>query len=466
MSTRVNTMNTRTAGGADNLKLLSFPVNQKCAAIVQRYSYPVTTGSAYSSPTLTILLLVTAAITSLNLRYGPNGNRLVYPTVPGPELRNVSRYVQRQELNNGIASLGVSQTTTVTFDLFLPFSVNALIDGRRRLPGYTQMRTMVFDLVEGPALNAGSSNNTAIRTPGATMSVDVDVVTYVDMVDRWTPVLTYWRSNSATLEAFGPDGTHLVTYDVNGNLGSGGAFAAANLFSLKINDVTVHDNIPFYIADDELLDLYNWNSVAIDDSVAIMYTAHEGQSSNDLPCGRLVIKQATQYVTTMQLRGLYWPVMDPTEASEATIAGANTHAEPVVSSVHPDALDADTAHSRTFPVELRPISDPISLTVPGLHATPGANAASFNLPTHVLTIIEGQVAHAATSGTHTAVAAQTNAMKNLAKIVPGAAQAAVGLNPSAVSAPTASTFHAAFGQFSAANSGAALARLGKLIGKA
>jgi hypothetical protein len=423
---RIDTMSTNSSGSADTLRLTSYRKGTRCAGILLRFQYPVDNGASYLNGTYTIKDLVAAAIGSLTIRYGPNGEKVPYGTVGGVEMRDVHRYVTRAELPFSLPTT-VSASVTARFDLFVPFAVRSAEDGRRRCPGWSQMQTVIIDLVEGSALNKGSAGNTAVRTPGGKLIVDVDVLTMPSEEDVWVETLAYFRANSATLEAKGPDGLLLALWDINAPF----ATNAFGLVSLRVAGETQYEAIPPYIIDDQYLDFYvDQGGALIDDNVTLLHTAEDQQHTNDMPCGDVVFKQAQQYVAQLQLRGLYWPVMDEGGAKLGIQAAANSHSQPVLGHVHDDVHKAPAAHARTYPMVIKPANHSEFTLREGLLAVPGGTEPTASIPAHRIASLNASVEHAGSAGIESASSAKAKATETLARSIPGALAHAVGGNGS------------------------------------
>jgi hypothetical protein len=411
---RLDTMQTGGAGAAATLKLSNFPEGFVCAGILMRFAYPIAVSGASTAPSLNTLM--SSLLGQFTLRDGATGQITRYPTVPGVEMRDVARFVTRTELPNNLSSLSWNPavppvTNSVLVDLFVPFAVEELTDGRIRCPGWTQMRTMIIDLTEGTAWSAvnqarGSGN----------MLVDVDVLCYPSELDRSGPILSYFRANQASLKDEGPDGALLGAWEAS----AAQASTAIQLFSLSVSARKIAGTVPPYVAGDKYL--LNWDTgiTPITDRVTMAFSPDEGQSSGDLPSGLVLYEQASQYVSTLQLRGLYWPPLDVEEAMGWTRLAAGNGpvlgALPEIANIQPGNI------ARTLPIEFHTPNTPGFTLTQGLLAPDKGAQPYAAVPASVSATHGAIVDVAATSGAETQVAAQSKQLDVLSRRIPGLAQ--------------------------------------------
>lgn len=414
MSRRLDTMSTGGVGGTDTLKLDNFPEKFLCGQILLRFFYPVTITAPASTPSLQTLMNV--LIQSLTIRYGVGGTRIVYPAVPGIELRDITRAVCRVDLPNNIASISwaVPSTVTLRVDLAIPFMVEALTDGRKRVPGWSQMQTVILDLVEGVNISSVLPNTT--RAAG-NMLVDVDVITYPSDVDQCTPILSYFRANQASLKVMANDGLHLLSWEES----AAQASTAIQLFSSKFGGSEQDLIIPPYVAGDQYL--MNWDTgiSPITDRVTIAVTAEEGMQTSELPSGEYEYSQASQYVSTLQLRGLYWPPMMPEQAQEMTQSASRAAGGPVKTTVIEAPPGMSDGVRRSLPMVVNLPDSPAFLMDEGLLVQQAGAQAFADIPPSRAILAGSAVDIGSVAGAETQLATSAKQAQLSATRVPGVA---------------------------------------------
>ena len=402
--------------------------NLRMTGILLRISYPITvtvgTWTVAAFATL-IVAILNAAINSLTLSYGSQTQYKPYVGVQGAELRNAHRFTLLRECPNTLptANVGVG-TYTWTIDLEIPFHVPFLTNGRKRLPGFSQIRTMQLEVIEGAAYN-NVATGTAARTGGANVTIDVDPLC-VYGADRWTPLLSYYKVNTTDFEAVGPDGTHLGAWDDNNSF----ATTPITLYSLFFDGDPHTESMPPYAADDRYID--DWvqggttpaTEAAIDDSETVVLSPEIMMDVQDLPHGRISLKLPSMYVATIKLRGLYWPAMTLSEANEAAMVGADQNRGGVLFGIDSDVAYAGEKGARTFPGDIYTLDKPGSTLVPGILVSQPGVTPSISVPSHIKQGVAASISAAAASGAPTAQAAEAAALSNVAKLVPGMAQGA------------------------------------------
>lgn len=402
--------------------------NLRMTGILFRVSYPITvtvgTWTVASFATL-IVAIMNAAINSFTLSYGTQNSYKPYVGVQGAELRNVHRFALQRECPNSLPTANVVVGTyTWNVDFEIPFHVPSLMSGRKRLPGFSQIRTMQLEIIEGAAYS-NTATGTAARTPAGNVVIDVDPLC-VGGGDRWSPLLSYYKVNTSDFEAVGPDGSHLGAWDDNAGFGS----TAIQLYSLYFDGDPHTESMPPYAPEDRYID--DWvqggttaaSEASIDDTETVLLSPEINTEVSDLPAGRISVKLPSMYVATIKLRGLYWPALSISEATEATATAADQNRSGVLLSVDSDAAYASDKAARTFPVDIHTVDKPGATLLPGVVAQAPGVSPSISVPSHIKAAVDGSVAAAAASGAATADAARAAALTNLAKLVPGMAQTA------------------------------------------
>lgn len=421
------------AGGAySQFKFQNFREKFLCAAIILHISYPWQTTPGSGAAIVTLIQMLASALGVFTLSYGSALTYKPYAGVTGPELRTIHRAVTQREVGFNVFGSGAtfsglgfqfslpSVTGTVTCDIIVPFVVHPLADGRTRLPGWTQMRTMQIDAIEGPSFSVTNGTLTVSRNLGANCTIDVDVACYPSEKDQWSPLLSFYKVNNSDLEVNGPDGTHLIAWDDNSNF----AGSALTVFSLYIDGKPLVDTAPPYSIDDRFLDYWVDGGSAIDDSETILYTPEWGQRMLDLPAGKITFRQPTQYVTTLKLRGLYWPVLTEAEAKEAATTAASAHNSAVLLTGPDGAKDMPAKVARSNPAIINKPEHPDFTLRAGILVAASGVSPILNVPQHIKDSIAAATAVGSTSGESTGAAAQAAALTSLAKQVPGLAVAA------------------------------------------
>lgn len=424
MSKRLDTMSTAGAAAADTLKCVNFPEKNLCGGLLLRFYYPVTIVGPGPNTPPTMNQLAAAAIGSLSLRYGPGGNKVVYPTVPGVEMRNVSRYATRLECPNNISSVAwdVGGASTVRFDLLIPFQLETAPDGKKRLPGWSQMKGVIIDLVEGSALNVSAGN---ISRGAGSMIVDVDVFTFPSEIDQAGPLLSYARANQSSLRAEGPELLLAGAWE----LSAAQASTAISLFSLDVGGVKEEDTVPPYVPGDKYQLLYDTGSSPITDEVTMAYSPWQNQPASEFPIGTVVFELAAQDIAQIQLRMLGWP-METLEEAKANAKEASKSG-PVVAQKDEIVDTVPEGVARTLPAKFFRPGHPKFTLGEGLVAPGGGAEPYLSLPDFKTITAGAAVETAATSGAQTMAASQSSILAGIGKRVPGVASMVVKSNKAA-----------------------------------
>lgn len=409
----------------------NFRKNRLCAAIVLRIAYPVTVtvgtyaiATAYATLGAFLSDIVKAALGTLNLSYGAQRTYKPYSGVQGNQMRNIHRYVLQREVPNNVSFDSTHYTVagspyTLNVDILIPFLVHPLKDGDLRLPGWTQMRSMFLEILEGAAFTS-SSTGTMARSTGTPVTIDVDVLTIPSEVDRWSPLLTFYKVNATDYEVNGPDGIHLAAWDDNA------AFSASAIttFSMLIDTEPIMDTVPPYSIDDEMTDYWVDGGANIDDSETMLLTARWGQGVRDLPAGKITVRQPSLFVSTLKLQGLYWPPISESEAQEAATLGASTAQSAVLLTAHPSTAALPDKHARSSPAVYAKPDDPEFALRPGILVSAPGVTPRVSMPPHVAQSVSSAAAIGAVSGEASANAAEAAALKSVAKQIPGIANVA------------------------------------------
>lgn len=413
---RLNTMQTGAPGGQDSLKLDNYPDGFLAAGLLLRFGYPVTTQALAA---FTAKDVIEACLASFTLRHGLTGDKVAYSTVPGADMRNVHRFITREELpNNAAAVTGGAPGAHIAFvDLFVPFAVEELVDGRMRCPGWSQSRTMILDVVEGPDISTFGGN--VARTAGANMLIDVDVLTYPSELDQSGPILSYYRANQAALRTVGPDGVQLAAWEAS----AAQANTAITLYSMNVSSRQFVRTVPPYVAGDKYQ--LNWDTgiSPITDEVTMGWSPDEGQGTADLQSGEIDYVQASQDVPLLQLRGLYWPPMQPEHAREWAQLGAKAAGGPIVAALPAvgDGMPGNVV--RTLHAQFHKPGTPGFTLTPASLIAPDVGAQPFlSIPESVSAVHGSVVNNATASGPDTTLATQSRILDQLTRRVPGLAQ--------------------------------------------
>lgn len=407
--------------------------------ILLRIAYPITvTTSAWTPQALATLAnnLMNAALGAFTLSYGAQGQYKPYVNVQGGELRTVQRAVLQRELTNSLPTTAQAVNTYVyNMDVFIPFAVPDLKNGRKRLPGFSQIRTFQIDMVEGLAYS-NTNGGTAARTPGVNLNVDIDPVCVQGKTkdsDGWSPLLSYYKTNTTDFESVGPDGTHLFMWEDT----TGFAATAIGLYSLFIDgDPIAEAQVP-YAPDDRYLQEWVNGGSAIDDVKTVFLSPEENMDVTELPHGKLSLKLPTMYIATIQQRGIYWPVVTQAEAEEAARTASTQNASGALVTVDPDSSQVSAKAARTMAMPIYTTSQLEYTTRPGIVVPSPLVAPSISVPQHIKDQLAGVVAQAASSGDATQDAAKAIALNSIAKAVPGAAAVAASVQAAGASQQTA-----------------------------
>lgn len=424
MAKRLDTMATAASGGADTLKLVNFPEKFLNFAILIRIFYPTTTVADVGNIAPTTNQIITAALASLSLRYGPGGKKVVYPTVPGAEMRNVSRYASRLECPNNLASISwaLGGPATVRLDFLIPFALETQSDGKRRLPGWSQSKGMIIDIVEGTGLSVNAGRTT--RTPG-NLLFDVDVVTVPSELDQAGPVLSYWRANQSSLRAEGPRVLLAGAWE----LSAAQASTAITLYSLEVGGIKQEDVIPPYVSGDKYQMLYDTGLSPITDEVTMAFSPLESEPGDEYPIGDVTYELAAQDIPQIQLRGLGWPLESLDEAKDN--AKESSKSGPVMAEKADDVVGLTESVAATRPAIMHP-PDSARFTLGHGLIAPGGGAEPFlSLPEFKGTVAGATVELAATSGAQSMAAAQSSQLASIVKKTPGLASSVATPNKSA-----------------------------------
>lgn len=414
MSKRLNTMSTGGPGGADTLICSNFPEKNLLAGFLLRFFYPVTVaGAGGAAPT--VLDMLTAMITSLSIRYGTGGTKVPYSTVPGAEIDVISRYMARADQPNNLADIvfTIAADYTVRVDVLISFQLETTPDGKKRLPGWMQARSMVIDLVEGPALNLALGD--IARTVGANMLVDVDVLTFPTEIDQAGPVLSYTRANQSSLRAELPEQLLAGAWEISDPQ----ATTPITLQSLSVGGIKEEDVVPPYVAGDKYGLLYATGAGDITDVATMVYSPWQNQPASEFPIGKPVYELASQDIPQIQLRALGWPLETLQDAKDN--AKQASEAGPVVAQKGEDAETVTDYVSRTLPAKMYPQGHPKFTLGEGLIAPGGGADPYVSMPGFKAIGAGAAVETAATSGANTMAASQSAVLAALGRKIPGVA---------------------------------------------
>jgi len=463
----INDTSTGAAQATINMLLSQFPRKHKCLGLIIQYGYPVTFGAGYLTGGVTPKALFTAACGVFSLQYGKNFSKSAYASIPGPELRNVHRFTEANELQNNIPGATAAGTTvTVNIAVYVPMGAKLLRDGRIRAPGSSQMRGVNLIFQEGNALNFnGGGTNTAVRAAG-NCTISVFAVTEPDTENRYCGILSYFKGAAYGLEAdLNPNGILFGAWDINDKYGGNNSISGTtgqNLLSLWADDFEVLRAVQAYAIDDEYLLNYVPGSVAIDDEVTILFSPQAYQAVKELPSGKGRIRQESAYVSQIQSRGLYWPVVDSQEAADAAIATANDTKTSTLATNAPTSLpDVPTHQAGTAPIAMVPVSHPNFSLLSGPIAQPNAVSTVLSIPSTQLKAVSA-AASSGGSSTKAKLSAATAVLQKITAQVPGALHAASGGNPMAAITDIG-TLAGGIASTPASNAGAVSAALSKAI---
>ncbi|MHB1843225.1 MAG: hypothetical protein ACYCWW_00140 [Deltaproteobacteria bacterium] len=407
-----------------SVKLLNALAGVLTAAIVLRISYPVTVSTATFTSVPSAAQIVNAALGNFIMRYGKQGQFTPYSGVSGGELLTVHQGVLRSAAPTNITGTSYAVGNyTLNVDVIIPFFAPALTDGRSRLPGWSQTRTMELNMTEGAALNL-TSGGTMARQAGANVTVDIDVLGYSPkgVKDQWSSLLSYYKQNQSDYKAYGPAGLHYLAWEASAAY----AATAIQLFSVFVGAQDVARAIPPYIADDRYQQLYlEGEAGAIDAATqglsgnTVVFSPDARMRTRDLPHGQLVLNQPQLYVATLQLRGLYWPDLSQDESEHAAEVMSQTAQSAILLHVGEDAAHAPDGAAASLPLIASPSTSDDFTLKPGLIVSQPGATPKLSVPTHITEIATAQVRAAGASGAATQQAAKNKVMAGLARQIPG-----------------------------------------------
>ena len=151
----LNTMSSVAALTGDDLYLKNAPEKMLGRYLLLRIRYPYkfntgTDGAAQAVLGAHKAELLDSALGKFDMKYGETESHAPYVGVSGSQLRRIHKLCTRREVNVGFSA------GDAVVDLVVPFSLDALSDGRSRLPGWTQLRTMHLRYKEGAAVSETS----------------------------------------------------------------------------------------------------------------------------------------------------------------------------------------------------------------------------------------------------------------------------------------------------------------------
>lgn len=425
---KFNTISAAVSGAVFSQQLFkTFPKAMQCLMLLLRFSYPVTVStSAWTPPAIGTLLpaAMNGAIGQFSFAYGEQYQHSVYSQVSGAEMRSVQRFILGREVVN---TLPTSSTAVGnynwTFDLVVPFSVPGVNDGRRNLPGYSQMISSVLNITEGLAYS-NTNGGTVARNQSAQATCDVDFIA-IPGGDQWSPLLTYAKSTGTDLSTKLQDGILVGLWEQSAAFGA----TAIQFYQLTNNtgapvDAPLTNQIPPYVGDDNFT--YDWlvggttGASNVDDTVTVLWSPQQNFSLSQLPAGKPTITFPAMYVTQFNFRQLYFPVLGEAEAQEAAKLSANAADKNVL--LYHDASNTKMSdqHARSAAAIVATADQPQYLLNPGVIAKPNSSVLpNMTVPTHVLNSIGGNLAAAGKTSAGTANAASASNLKNLAKLIPG-----------------------------------------------
>ncbi len=414
------------AGGQfPSIKLVNFAAGLMCAAVALRVTYPVTVTANIMTASPTVNQIAQAALGNMVVRYGEQGQFVPYSAVSGGDLQVIDQGVLRMGAPNNILPNGsyAIGNYNIYVDLFVPFFTPALSDGRDRLPGWSQMRTLEINVTEGAALNY-TSVGTLARQTGANVQIDVDTLTFPAKKDQWSSVLSYAKVNQNNFNAIGPNGLHYMAWDANAAFAS----TALQLYSLSVGDQKLADTIPPYIADDRYQDFYVEGTPGVIDAAyqgtsgaTVLLSPEAAMHSKDLPHGVLSVNQPNMYVAQLQLRCLYWPDISQEESGHAaTVMSKHANAPILLHTIAAaEAPGVSIGHTASLPVQASTPKDDDFTLKPGLIVSAPGATPKLSIPAHITQSLQAAVRAVAPSGAATVEAAKSKVMANLALRIPG-----------------------------------------------
>lgn len=407
----LNGMETGGPGNPDSLNLDKYPAGHLMVALNMRATIPVVPANTPHTGTAADLQqLMLMAIGALTVKDGTG--YVPYPTVPGDELRQVHRYLNLNEVPNDVIGTAFADATPVNvhFDLRLRANVGWLARPESRLPGPSAVRKYQVDIVEG------STVPTNFARGAGNILWDIDVETMESDIDQYAPLLGFFRDNQSRLYAMSPDGLIVGAWDVNDPF----ATTDIDLFSCAIGNEDQQLRKPYMVADAFRDGVIQGGSADISDSVTPLYVPPRNTDPDRLPHGKLTVRLASQYVSTIKLRGMYWPNITADMAGQATLHSTELSKTPTLGTVigAPSPM-ANAGSPSTRPIRFFPASAPEFTLRPGILGRPGASAVSVSVPPTYIASMKQAVAAFGKAGEATGMAAKQNAAASLGSMLPG-----------------------------------------------
>lgn len=440
---RPTTMETSAPSRPSSCTLKDAPERNIFTGLLLRIAYPLAI-DAVPATLPTVSQVLKSAIGSLTISYGPESKRVMaFEGVPGEDLELIHRFAHRAGcaynfrghapllLNSDVEAL---ETTDALVDVHIPWALEALVDGRINAPGWEQVRTIKLELVEGqPDLPVNIS-----RANGEKCRVDVDLLSMPSLIDRWAPLLSYWRVNGDDFTTDAPDGVHVVVWDENDAQDD----SQIATYQIKVDDVELSGIVPPYIAGQLYVDSYDdTGNTPITDDVTVLYSMREGFAFKDLPAGRIRVFQPTLAYDELKLRGLYWPTMEIDQVREACKRVANATGQAVLGTSSGPADALPLKHARCTPVEFYS-AKATQFTLREGFITEPKTEPHVSIPEHLQDTAAASVNVAAKSGEASATAQRARVLEEKVRRLPGLASQVAGAAADG-SAPHTATFRAA-----------------------
>lgn len=331
-------------------KLNNWPKGLSAEGIWLDMDLPVTVGGAGGTPVIADLVSALEHYLGVfNLKYRLGVEFRPWQGASGRKLRTAHRVMTLREVWNdavGVAGQGAAGAHIWHVRLYLtPHRQKA--EGRRRLIGWTQGKTIEVDLAEASGAWAGAVLVLS-RTAGVNANFRI-VPAFRNGGDEFSHLPHYREVNRNALNVEGPDGTTLAFWDDNAAAGA----TAITKYSVKVGDKELIAQVePKYVREEYAKNIDAGGS-DIDDTVTPLYMADPFDDERELPAGRVNFDLVTQDVATVMGRFLYYPPVPEHDARAIVKAAAEESHEDVNAQLpepgaNPDQNGAQATQSLRF----------------------------------------------------------------------------------------------------------------------
>lgn len=361
----LRTLQTAGAGDGDVVMLDNWPRDHAADGFWLDLEMPVVLGAPGSPTTSDLKNLLDYFLGEFSIKYGMEGQYKPLIAVLGSKLRNLHRLMTHREVFNdfvGVAKLAVAQT----FRARLYITPNRQkARGRKRVIGFSQGRTMEFEVKEAAALVAGAL---AITRGAGPFVLRIVPAWRPGAGDGFSHLPHYREINRDALDLLGPDGKTLAFWDDNA------AFSATAIgkHTVKVGARSIVTLVePKYVDENYAREIDQGGS-DITDEVTLLHYADPFAPEEEIPTGPVLLELVNQDVATIKGRFVYLPSIGPGEAHKIVDEAAQIRGGDVAGTLpaptNQPGLNGDAA---TAPIEFVGGTDGRFNAVPAIRSVAG-----------------------------------------------------------------------------------------------